>query len=263
MITTHYIKRHAWLRVTKHFKTVFLISLIPMIFTVFGVTINHQTTIIDTRSYQNHVNIEGTLPNGANYNISSNELVHFLNDNWFVILIIGLLVLFITLLIGIILTAISDFFTESAISGLIDWRDDDRLPHDPIRAGLQLLTGVAFRIVLLRALYITLWSFLLIVPGIIKSFSYSQALYLYRDDLRAGRPIKSANAYIKSSQSLIYGYKGQLFVMYISLIGWYILNLITFGIANLFTLPYILVLRSEFYIALRATAPEPIKTTIL
>jgi len=56
-------------------------------------------------------------------------------------------------------------------------------------------------------------------------------------------------------------HKGQLFIMYLSLIGWYFLNFATFGLANLFTLPYTMAIRAEFYVALRGNQPE--KTTIL
>ncbi|WP_294977229.1 DUF975 family protein, partial [uncultured Leuconostoc sp.] len=192
---------------------------------------------------------------------AANNMGHFFQDNWLVITIVSLIIFIIVMVICIIMTAISDFFTESTVSGFIDWHESDRTPESPIRAGLNLLTNTAFQIAFLRAIYTLLWTLLFIIPGIIKSFSYSQAVYLYRDDLRTGRDIQSAQYYITQSKQLMTDYKGQLFMMYFSLIGWYFLGFFTFGLANLFTLPYTLAIRAEFYIARRGKQPE--KTTIL
>ncbi|MGY3743604.1 DUF975 family protein [Leuconostoc inhae] len=253
MITNRQIKKTAWSRVTTHFKAAFLISLVPMIFTVFGVMSDHNSRDM---TFSQDVN-----PTAQTITKAANDMGHFLQDNWFTVIVVGLVSFVVIMSFAALVTAISDFFTESTVSGFIDWHESDRTPESPIKAGLNLLTSTAFKIAFLRAIYTLLWTLLFIIPGIIKSFSYSQAVYLYRDDLRTGRDIQSAKYYISQSQQLMTDYKGQLFMMYLSLIGWYFLNFATFGLANLFTLPYTLAIRAEFYIARRGKQPE--KTTIL
>jgi len=252
MVNNRTIKNIAWERVTKHFKSAFLLSLVPMIFTVFGVMSDH-----------NRLNFNGNDFELEPYMKTPHNIGHFLQDNWFVILVVIISVSLFIIVISAIMSTVTEFFTESSISGFIDWHDTGATPETPIKAGFQLLTGMTFQIVLLRSIYTILWSFLLIVPGIVKSFSYSQAVYLYRDDLRAGRDIQTANHYISESQKLMYGFKGQFFIMFLSLIGWYILTLLTFGLANIFVLPYTLAISAEFYIALREHQPLSEKTTVL
>lgn len=46
-----------------------------------------------------------------------------------------------------------------------------------------------------------LWSVLLIVPGIIKGFAYSQALNIYRDSVDAGKPIGYLEAITRSRKN--------------------------------------------------------------
>ncbi|MEX0379834.1 DUF975 family protein [Leuconostoc sp. MS02] len=253
MTNNRQIKNIAWSRVTTHFKAAFLLSLVPMIFTVFGVMSDH--------NYRDITFSPDFNPTAQKVTDTASNMGHFFQDNWLALTIVSLIVFIIIIMIGILMTAISDFFTESTISGFIDWHETDKTPESPIKASFNLLTSTAFQIAYLRAVYTLLWTLLFIIPGIIKSFSYSQALYLYRDDLRAGRDIQSAKYYITQSKQLMTDYKGQLFMMYLSLIGWYFLGFFTFGLANLFTLPYTLAIRAEFYIALRGKQPE--KTTVL
>lgn len=253
MLNNRQIKKIAWSRVTTHFKAAFLLSLVPMIFTVFGVMSDHNSRDV---TFSQDLN-----PTTQKVTDTASNMGHLFQDNWLTIIIVSLIVLIIVIVIGILMTAISDFFTESSVSGFIDWHETDKTPESPIKAGFNLLTSTAFQIAFLRAVYTLLWTLLFVIPGIIKSFSYSQALYLYRDDLRAGRDIQSTKYYIAQSQKLMTDYKGQLFMMYLSLIGWYFLGFFTFGLANLFTLPYTLAIQAEFYIALRGE--QPTKTTVL
>ena len=103
--------------------------------------------------------------------------------------------------------------------------------------GLQLLQGV----------FIFLWSLLLIVPGIIKAFAYSMATYISYD-----HPELSANECIDRSMDMMKGHKWELFVLYLSFIGWALLCLPTFGIGYLWLIPYVNVTVSKFYEELKA-----------
>ena len=74
---------------------------------------------------------------------------------------------------------------------------------------------------------IWLWSLLLIIPGIIKAFSYYMAFFIKLDN-----PEMSANRCIAESVRMMDGNKARLFILLLSFIGWYILAGIVLGIAN-------------------------------
>lgn len=78
---------------------------------------------------------------------------------------------------------------------------------------------------LLQALYIFLWTLLLIVPGIIKAFSYSQSFYILVD-----HPEYTPNQCITASKEMMAGNKGKFLLLCLSFIGWMILAGIPSGI---------------------------------
>lgn len=84
---------------------------------------------------------------------------------------------------------------------------------------------------LLVDVFIFLWSLLLIVPGIIKSLSYSLTFYILHADDKVGP--KEA---MKLSKEMTKGYKGQIFLFRLSFIGWILLSIITFGVFGFFYL---------------------------
>lgn len=92
--------------------------------------------------------------------------------------------------------------------------------------------GRALVIYLLQSIFTLLWALLLIIPGIIKSISYSMAFYVAMDNKEL-----SAKECIKESQRLMDGCKWQYFCLMLSYIGWIILSCLTFGILFLWVLP--------------------------
>ena len=99
----------------------------------------------------------------------------------------------------------------------------------------------------LVSLYIWLWSFLLVIPGIIKSYSYSQAVFI-----KAENPNISASRAIELSKKMMEGHKWDMFVLHLSFLGWALLSSITYHILGIvYVFPY-------FYAAL-AFAYEEIK----
>lgn len=95
---------------------------------------------------------------------------------------------------------------------------------------------------LLTGLYIFLWSLLLIIPGIIASYSYAMTGYIL-----AEHPEMTAGEVIAASKELMYGNRWRLFCLHISFIGWAILCALTFGIGNLWLNPYRNVSEAAFY----------------
>ena len=82
-------------------------------------------------------------------------------------------------------------------------------------------------------LWIFIWSFLLIIPGIIKSFAYSQIFYIIAEYKEI-----SVTKALKISMIITKGHKWDLFVMHLTFIGWDLLCIITFGLALLWVQPY-------------------------
>lgn len=70
----------------------------------------------------------------------------------------------------------------------------------------------------LKSFYMLMWTLLLIVPGIIKGYSYAMTPYIM-----AEKPNLSANQAITESRRLMNGNKWRLFCLNLSFIGWSIL----------------------------------------
>lgn len=97
-------------------------------------------------------------------------------------------------------------------------------------------------VVVLNTILCALWAILLIVPGIIKGLAYSMYPYILRDE-----PDLSVWQTLKKSEAIMKGYKGKLFLMYLSFVGWFILGAFTFGILYIWLTPYIMTSTVKFY----------------
>lgn len=97
-------------------------------------------------------------------------------------------------------------------------------------------------IIFISGLFIILWSFLLIIPGIIKAISYTQILRVKKDN-----PEMKALDCINESKYLMEGYKMEYFVLRLSFIGWSLLSVFTLGILGFWLLPYMETTYAEFY----------------
>ena len=100
---------------------------------------------------------------------------------------------------------------------------------------------------LLMMIFISLWSLLLIIPGIIKAFSYAMTPFILEEN-----PELSANEAIDRSRAMMRGHKFDLFWMYLSFIGWGLLCILTFGIGFLWLAPYIATTQAAFYEEVKA-----------
>lgn len=103
-----------------------------------------------------------------------------------------------------------------------------------------------------KYLFISLWTLLFIIPGIVKSYSYSQAELLYKDYVDATGEQPDARMMIQESMRIMDGYKGALFLLDLSFLGWHILDAITSGVLGLWLTPYTTMSRVIFYESLTA-----------
>lgn len=95
---------------------------------------------------------------------------------------------------------------------------------------------------LLKAIYIFLWSLLLIIPGIIKHYSYAMTEFILLDN-----PELDADSAIHKSRMLMQNHKWDLFCLDLSFIGWFILCILTCGIGFLWLSPYVKMTHAAFY----------------
>ena len=95
---------------------------------------------------------------------------------------------------------------------------------------------------LLQYIFIFLWSLLFLIPGIVKTYSYSMSYYLAID-----HPDWDWNQCITESRRIMNGNKWKLFVLDLSFIGWYIVGMLACGIGVLWVYPYNEAARAEFY----------------
>ena len=87
--------------------------------------------------------------------------------------------------------------------------------------------------VLWQLLWVTLWTLLFIIPGIIKAIAYSQMFYIIVEYKEV-----SITKAMRISKEITKGHKWDLFVMYLSFLGWDLLSIMTVGILQLWLLPY-------------------------
>ena len=107
--------------------------------------------------------------------------------------------------------------------------------------------GRVWGTLILVAIYTILWTCLLIIPGIVKSYSYALTPFILKDE-----PELKYNAAIEKSMRMMDGYKMKLFLLDMSFIGWMILSVLTLGIGLLFLQPYMNTARAAFYEDLKA-----------
>ena len=93
-----------------------------------------------------------------------------------------------------------------------------------------------------KSLFLCLWTLLLIIPGIVKSYSYAMATYIQQD-----AEDKNWKTCIDKSREVMNGKKWKLFCLDLSFIGWYIVGFLCLGVGVLFVQPYHLQARTEFY----------------
>lgn len=93
---------------------------------------------------------------------------------------------------------------------------------------------------------------LLIVPGVILSLMFSQTCFILKDD-----PQVSATDAMKRSMEMMNGHKMELFVIWLSFIGWGIFAMLTCGFGFLFLYPYLYATLAHYYEDLKAETREP------
>lgn len=103
---------------------------------------------------------------------------------------------------------------------------------------INSITQKSFIVYLLVTLYTILWA---IIPlagifiAIVKGYAYGLSIYLSKDNEQLGY-----NDAITKSRTLMNGKKQDRFILSLSFIPWILLSFVTFGLANIYVIPYML-----------------------
>ena len=95
---------------------------------------------------------------------------------------------------------------------------------------------------ILRTVFMTLWCFLFIIPGIV----YNYSSYFSFQIMCENPNLKPMEA-LKLSKKMVAGNRSELFALDLSFIGWWILCGISFGIASIYAIPYYLTTQALYY----------------
>lgn len=240
MWTRQLLKENGKIAFKRNYFTCVIVSLIAWVLT--GAAVNSDGNLLEIR---------------FNFDMDPNEIGYY-QDYYYeqlkyifnpyviaVALFSGLIVLCISLLIGnVIMVGRNRYFLENR-----EHKTEAVTVFHSFRNGRY---GTTVWIMFLREIYILGWSLLLVIPGIIKSYSYMLVPFILaeNEDLDKKR-------IFELSRKMMSGHKWEAFVLQLSFIGWYILGGISFNLVNIFyTNPYVDATMAEFYTALKSEAVQ-------
>ena len=150
----------------------------------------------------------------------------------------------LVVLANVLLTSISAGFLAILLTGVISvtsagfflniWRESPQAVSQAVSDTFDVNFLRKMGGMLWMMLKVFLWSLLFMIPGIIKAFAYALTPYILYDC-----PNVPAMEACRISEKITRGHKGELFVAYLSFLGWDLLGVLTLGILEvLFVLPY-------------------------
>lgn len=99
-----------------------------------------------------------------------------------------------------------------------------------------MLTGILYN------LFVAIGVFLLVIPGIIFSYSFSMVFYIIND-----HPEMSAIEALRESNRLMKGHKMEYFFLQMSFIGWMIVGFLSLGVGLFWVCAYMNTANAIFY----------------
>ncbi len=106
--------------------------------------------------------------------------------------------------------------------------------------------GKALWLQIITGFFTFAWSLLFIIPGIVKGYAYIMAPYILADN-----PGMTAREALRESNNMTKGHKGELFVLSLSFIGWYLLIPLTLGLIVIWLAPYTHSTLANYYVAMK------------
>lgn len=151
---------------------------------------------------------------------------------------------YIGFLFSIILFIITGFLYIGTARFFLKFYNKEDVKVSEIYVGYKVCRSYlrGFKATLWKFWYTFFWYLLLIVPGIIKSISYSQLFYILAED----KSIDIREA-LKKSKDMMEGNKMKYFKLCLRFIGWSFLCVLTLGIGFIWLLPWLAVTMVKFY----------------
>lgn len=109
--------------------------------------------------------------------------------------------------------------------------------------------GTYFKVGVVTEIFTALWTLLFIIPGIIKGLEWSFVHQIIHDN-----PNLDGKHARDLSKRMTDGFKGDLFILGLSFILWYLLVAVTFGLALLYVTPYVSCTTAMYYENLKHNA---------
>lgn len=119
-------------------------------------------------------------------------------------------------------------------------RKEDFLPKEVMYQEVDTNLVRYFGVMARTYLYTLLWTLLLVIPGIVKTYSYFLVPYIISEN-----PELTGEQAINKSRELMDGNKAELFLLDLSFFWWYVLVGITFGIAGVYVVPYVYTVKTR------------------
>lgn len=125
---------------------------------------------------------------------------------------------------------------------------DYKAPVSKLLFGFQSgFYGNSVLVMFMKNLFVTLWTLLFVIPGIVMSYAYRMVPYIL-----AEQPDIDYREALRISKEMMYGQKWEAFFLDLSFIGWLIVGAVTCGIAGIFYVkPYVDATNVELYVTLR------------
>ena len=156
----------------------------------------------------------------------------------FTVMILACIILYIFILNAISVSECRFFMLNT------EGRADIGAMADPVKSGYF---GNVLLTMFVQTIFVSLWSFLLIVPGIMKFYEYRMIPYLL-----AEYPDMERSEAFRISKEMMTGQKWNLFVLDMSFLGWHVLGACTCGLLNvLYVSPYYQATVAEVYRSLK------------
>ncbi len=157
-------------------------------------------------------------------------------------------------IIVVILSIFIALVSVSCIFSLIQmFRDTKRIINAKSDMFQVFRKDVIFKVLFLYLwvwLFTSLWTILFVIPGLIKSLSYSQSLMILFDKIEDGTYTNSRDI-ITESRQLMKGWKNKYFYMLLSFVGWWILVELSFGLVGIYVILFMSATNVAFYEHLR------------
>ena len=151
----------------------------------------------------------------------------------------------IVLFAGIFVSLLGVILSAGQILYHLGIRQGREMPYSTLFDGF-FFAGKIILLYLVMGIFIFLWTCLFIVPGLIAAYRYRFALYNLCENPEMG--VMEA---LNMSKAQTYGFKGQLFILDLSFIGWLLLCGLTLGILSIWITPYIMQTNIGYFLQIK------------